>query len=269
MSNFFCGVWNEFVNFIGGKGGLVHWILYCFALLYCLFRTKRTRKIMAFPSVLILIFFFNPFFYKYIGIRFLQGIYWRLMWMVPIIFVIAYALTDSVYRIENKFLRPILILLACICIICTGKRIFSTETYKEKENDYKISQAAIEISDLIQSNLNDWKETIIVPNELLCDVRQYSCSVGLLYGRNAAGFISEIGENETRVYEEMSKENPDINLITNIGRINNCRYIVFNKEYHRIPEDLRSYGYEKITIIRGKYIVYRLIPEDTLERING
>lgn len=268
MSNFLGGVWNEFINFIGGRSGAFHWILYCVALIYCFFCTKRTRKIIAFPSILILLFFFNPIFYKYIGTRFLQGIYWRLMWMLPMVFIIAFSFTDIIYKCRGSALRPILVFVVAICIICTGKKIFGIETYTEKENNYKISQAAIEISDLVQSNLLDWKETIIVPNELLCDIRQYSCAVGLLYGRNAEGFISEIDEDEATVYQEMSKNNPDIALITNIAKKNNCRYIVLNNEFHKINQDLTVYGYEKITTIQSKYIVYRIIPENNLERVN-
>ena len=71
---------------------------------------------------------------------------------------------------------------------------------------YELPQAAVEIADLVQSRLVDWQETLIVPNELLCSVRQYSASACLLYGRNAEGFISGIGEEEQQVYEEMSSE---------------------------------------------------------------
>jgi len=110
--------------------------------------------------------------------------------------------------------------------------------------------------DYVKAHLQSWKETIIVPNELLCSVRQYSSAVCLLYGRNAGGFISDIGEDEQRVYEQMSKEDPDLALVTEIARNKNCRYIVFNTSFHQIPEDLSEYGYEKVTVIEDVYAVY-------------
>ena len=93
----------------------------------------------------------------------------------------------------------------------------------------------------------------------LCSVRQYSAAACLLYGRNAEGFISNIGEEEQQVYEEMSSEHPDVARVTEIAKNKNCRYIVFNTSFHQIPEDLTEYGYEKIAVIEDVYAVYSRI----------
>lgn len=98
-------LWNEFLNFIGGRGGAVHWLLFVAALASCFFLGKRERRVLFWPSVLVLIFFFNPFFYKYVGMRFLAGVYWRLLWMLPLSFVVAYALTRVVTEVKGGALR--------------------------------------------------------------------------------------------------------------------------------------------------------------------
>lgn len=249
-------VWGEFVNFIGGRSGILHWLLYVAALVCCFFLGKSERKKMVWPSLAVLFFFFNPFFYKYIGTKFLSGIYWRLLWMLPISFVIAYALIKLVYRIPKNAVRIGAVIVACACIIFTGTPVFSNVTYREKENAYEIPNAAITISDFIVGRSDEWKTTMIVPNELLCSIRQYSASACLLYGRNAGGFISDIGEDEMRVYEEMSKEKPDVAVITEVARQKNCGYIVFNTSFHQIPEDLSAYGYERLQIIEEVYVIY-------------
>ncbi len=261
MITYCYALWDEFINFIGGRSGFLHWILFCVSLLCCALMGKGERKRQFWPSVLVLLFFFNPLFYAYIGTKFLTGIYWRLLWMLPVSFVIAYALTQMIYKLKKNIVRVIAVVLACVCIAVTGEREFSAATYTEKENDYEIAQAAIEISDIVMGNLQNWKETIIVPNELFCDIRQYSCSVGLLYGRNAGGFISDIEPDEARVYDEMCKEQPDVALITQVGKARDCRYIVFNTAFHQIPEDLSGYGYEKIAVVQEDYVVYHRIPE--------
>lgn len=261
MITYCYAVWNEFINFIGGRSGLLHWMLFGIALLCCAFLGKGERKRLFWPSVLVLVFFFNPVFYRYIGTKFLSGIYWRLLWMLPISFVIAYAITQMAYKIRKDVVRVLVLVIACVCIMVTGEREFSRGTYSEKENGYEISQAAIEICDIVQGGLQNWKENIIVPNELFCDIRQYSCSVGLLYGRNAGGFISDIETDEASVYDEMCKEQPDLNLVTDIAKSYECRYIVFNTSFHQIPEDLSGYGYEKIAVVQEDYAVYRMIAE--------
>ena len=203
--------------------------------------------------------FFNPVFYKYVGTRFLSGVYWRLLWMLPWTFVIAYAVVRMAYRLGKQALRIVVVAVACVCIFVTGKPVLSAETYGERSNVYELPQAAVEIADLVQSRLVDWQETLIVPNELLCSVRQYSAAACLLYGRNAEGFISNIGEEEQQVYEEMSSEHPDVARVTEIAKNKNCRYIVFNTSFHQIPEDLTEYGYEKIAVIEDVYAVYSRI----------
>lgn len=253
------GVWEEFSEFVGGRNGALHLLLFFAALAVCFFLGKKERKRLFWPSVLVLIFFFNPLFYKYIGMRFLGGVYWRLLWMLPVSFVIAYALTRLVGKIQKNVLRVCAIVLACVCIIVTGEPIFSQTTYQEKQNEYELPQAAIEISDYVEGNLADWKETIIVPNELLCSIRQYSAAACLLYGRNSGGFITDIGEDEAKVFGEMSKEEPDLELVTRIALEKNCRYIVFNTSFHRIPEDLTEYGYQKQAVVEDVYAIYRRI----------
>lgn len=250
------GVWEEFSKFAGGKNGAGHLLLLLAALAVCFFAGRGARKRLFWPSILVLIFFFNPLFYKYIGMRFLGGVYWRLLWMLPISFVIAYALTILVGKIHKNALRAVAIVLACACIIVTGEPIFSQTTYQEKQNAYELPQAAIEIADYVEARLTDWKETLIVPNELLCSIRQYSAAACLLYGRNAGGFITDIGEEEAQVFAEMSKEEPDLEVVTRIAREKNCRYIVFNTSFHQIPEDLTEYGYQKEAVVEEVYAIY-------------
>lgn len=250
------GVWEEFSEFVGGREGALHLLLFAGALLCCFFFGKEARRRLFWPSVMVLLFFFNPLFYKYVGMRFLGGVYWRLLWMLPVSFVIAYVLTRLAGNIQKNLLRAAAVVLACVCIVVTGEPVFSQTTYREKENAYELPQAVIEIAGYVEGNLRDWKETIIVPNELLCSVRQYSAAACLLYGRNSGGFISDIGEDEAQVFEEMSKQEPDIELVTRIAREKNCRYIVFNTSFHQIPEDLRAYGYQKVTVIEDVYAMY-------------
>lgn len=252
-------VLGEFLEFTGGRSGALHWLLFCVALVACFFLGRQERKTLFWPSVLVLIFFLNPLFFKYVGVKFLAGVYWRLLWMLPVSFVIAYVLTKVVGMLQRNVVRVCASAVACACIIVTGTPIFSETTYQEKQNEYELPQAAIEIANHVEGRLCDWKETIIVPNELLCSVRQYSSAVCLLYGRNSGGFISDIGDEEAAVFAEMSKENPNLELVTSIALEKNCRYIVFNTSFHQIPEDLSEYGYQKDGVVEEVYVIYSRI----------
>ena len=249
-------LFGEFKNFIGGWEGAAHGLLFAVALCVCFFLGKRERRLLFWPSVLVLVFFFNPFFYKFVGLRFLSGIYWRLLWMLPVSIVTAYALTRVLYRVPKQAVRLLAALTACGCIYITGVPVFSQTTYRERDNRYELPSAVIGICDYVSARLPEWQGEIIVPNELLCDVRQYSSRVCLLYGRNFGGFITEIDDDERAVYDEMSREQPNVSVITEVARNRNCRYIVFNLSFHEIPEDLTGYGYAKVEVIEDIYAIY-------------
>lgn len=153
-------LWGEFVKFTGGRAGLVHLLLFAAALVCCFFLGKEERHRLFWPSVLVGIFFFNPVFYKYVGTRFLSGVYWRLLWMLPWTFVIAYAVVRMAYRLGKQALRIVVVAVACVCIFVTGKPVLSAETYGERSNVYELPQAAVEIADLVQSRLVDCRRRL-------------------------------------------------------------------------------------------------------------
>ena len=90
MAADFYSIWDNFKNFIGGRTGLFHWGMFCLALVF-LFLVGRKQKeekqavrFLVWPSVLVLLFLFNPLFYRYVGSRFFAGVYWRLFWMLSL-----------------------------------------------------------------------------------------------------------------------------------------------------------------------------------------
>lgn len=254
MADFYA-IWDNFKNFIGGRAGVLHVLLFGLALLSCMFMGKKQRRTLVYPTVLVFLFFFNPLFYRYIGNKFLSGVYWRLLWMVPLNFVTAYGLVALVCRFRRQAVRAAAVLAAAACIIVTGKCIYNEQTFTKADNLYKLPQAAIDVSDAMAAAGIDWKVRAVVPNELFCYVRQYRCDVGLLYGRNAGGFISDISDEAKAVYNEMCRETPDIGLLTDLCRQQEVVFICFNTEMQQIPKDLSAYGYLPYRTI-GEYSIF-------------
>lgn len=259
MKAYLDALWGEFVNFIGGGAGAAHWGLFLAALIGTFFLGRRERRKIFYPSLLVLLLFFNPLFYRYVGTRFLPGVYWRLLWMLPVSFAVAYVATRLLFVIPRRALRVAAAALACAVIFATGAPVFSRETYSEKENAYELPAAAIGVADTVDAWRTDaWKETMVAPSELLCSIRQYSPSACLLYGRNSGGFILDIGEDEEAVFGEMNKLEPDLGLIDRVAREKNCRFLVFNTAFHNVTDEgLGSLGYKRIATIEEDYAVYR------------
>ena len=124
----------EFVKFTGGRAGLVHLLLFAAALVCCFFLGKEERHRLFWPSVLVGNFLFQPGVLQICGNPLLSRVYWRLLWMLPWTFVIAYAVVRMAYRLGKQALRIVVVAVACVCIFVTGKPVLSAETYGERSN---------------------------------------------------------------------------------------------------------------------------------------
>ena len=88
MAADFYSILDNFKNFIGGRTGLFHWCLFCLAVVMLFFlgrkyqEEKQTVRFLVWPTILVLLFLFNPLFYRYVGSRFFAGVYWRLFWFL-------------------------------------------------------------------------------------------------------------------------------------------------------------------------------------------
>lgn len=263
MAADFYSIWDNFKNFIGGRTGLFHWGMFCLALVF-LFLVGRKQKeekqavrFLVWPSVLVLLFLFNPLFYRYVGSRFFAGVYWRLFWMLPISFTVAYTVVWLVFRWKKQFARIVVLVVAVLVVAVSGQKIYSGTNFMQAENEYKLPQAALDVADILAGAGVNWKVKSVVPNELLCYIRQYRCDIGLFYGRNVGGFISGIGDDETAMYQQMCRQKPDMSVVTDIAKRNEVVFLCFNRATQEIPEDLKPYGYHYYKET-GDYIIYML-----------
>lgn len=261
MAADFYSILDNFKNFIGGRTGLLHWVLFCAAVVAIFFLGKKYKeekqavRFLVWSSVLVLLFIFNPLFYRYVGSRFFAGVYWRLFWMLPISFSVAYVIVWLICRWKKQAVRVAVFVAALVTIMVSGQRIYSETTFTEAENEYKLPQAAIDVADIIGNSGYSWKVKAVVPDELFCYIRQYRCDIGLFYGRNVGGFISGIGEDEDAMHQQMCQEKPDMEVVTEIAKRNGLVFLCFNREEKELPDNMTPYGYHYY-METGDYIIY-------------
>ena len=174
MAADFYSILDNFKNFIGGRTGLFHWCLFCLAVVMLFFlgrkyqEEKQTVRFLVWPTILVLLFLFNPLFYRYVGSRFFAGVYWRLFWMLPVSFTAAYVVVWLVCRWKKQAVRIVVLVAALGTIALSGQKIYSKATFTEAENEYKLPQAALDVADILAGAGVNWKVRSVVPNELLC-----------------------------------------------------------------------------------------------------
>ena len=139
MAADFYSILDNFKNFIGGRTGLFHWCLFCLAVVMLFFlgrkyqEEKQTVRFLVWPTILVLLFLFNPLFYRYVGSRFFAGVYWRLFWMLPVSFTAAYVVVWLVCRWKKQAVRIVVLVAALGTIALSGQKIYSKATFTEAE----------------------------------------------------------------------------------------------------------------------------------------
>lgn len=255
MRESFSYVISNFKSFIGS--GWLMWGAFCAALLCCFFLGKDKRKKLFTVSVLLCVIIINPVVYRLIGDRFMSGVYWRLFWTLPIVVTVATVLTELTGRIRKEWIRVMAVGVLCLTIAFTGKSVINRGTYTEAENDYQLPQAAIDVSDIILDASEGNVTMAIVPDNLVCYIRQYTGSINLAYGRNIWGFINNPVDWQYELYDLMNAEPMDYAKLRDAAYEHNCRYIVFDKDQRELPENMDNYGYTLVGFA-DQYMVYAL-----------
>lgn len=219
-------------------------ILLAISLVFILARkhTEARGKMMALYSVLILIgVIYNPIV-AYVGTqKFMSedtAAYLRVFYLLPLMSVIAYAVTEYYmerWAEEAPKKKALVLLLLCITIIIAGQ-LYNRSMYVKAENIYKISEDALEISDMIQADKTEDKARIVLPQEenLWYGIRQYTGDIII------AGHTEDFDSRRTlREYEE-SKD---------------FSYVVIEKESEK-EKLLIKRGYTKLGESTS-YLVYK------------
>lgn len=182
-----------------------HYYFYAFPfvilLLLVVLKGRKLRFII--PSVLITLVIVNPFFYKVwdnIGMY----AYWRLLWTVPVIPVLACLAPGLTERIGNSWIKGA-VAAVCAALVALGGTILYDGTEKAftpAVNAEKLPEKIIEIADRLLE-LDDHPK-IIAQYPVGVYIRQYSGEIRTLYGRDVEAFIAPIDDKAMAVHKAVS-----------------------------------------------------------------
>jgi len=159
--------------------------------------------------------------------------YYRLLWIIPMYVVVAYAACLLLMKMKSDVVRRIVVVALMLVIVFTGKYAYSDKAIMFKaENLYHIPQEVIDICDLISPEGDDERVWAIFPEELTWFVRQYDSKILMPYGADyiEEGFTSVAYYAMKNVEVIDGVEVLDIDKLIEATRFEECRYII-------IPED--------------------------------
>lgn len=231
-----------------GTGLITIWFL--ISVVYLLINEKRKdiKIVFVYVPLIVLLIFFNPLFagiaYTYLD----GGIYYRLLWLLPVTLVIAYTIVNIYGRLSGK-MKYIFASAAVITIIFSGKLIYADPQFGFAENMYHVPSQVVDICNAIE--VEGREVTAVFPAELMQYVRQYSETVCMPYGRE---LMVGSWDSWNNLYGIMESDAPDAKELANEARSQGCIYIILPEDKKTIGS-LSAYGYDEFERVDG-YIIY-------------
>lgn len=174
--------------------GIGHYlILYIISLVIIAIKgTDRAKRYFLFIPMIYLITIYNPMFTKIITKYFTGSeVFWRLWWLLPIEFSIAYSFV-LIWNLKNtKSYKAMVFLTEVILIIMAGNLVYTKENgFEIAENLYKIPQSIIKQTQYILDSQEESTilktATVMAPPEPLHSVtmRQLTSKINLFWSRD-------------------------------------------------------------------------------------
>ena len=205
---------------------------------------------MVYLSVAVLgIFLFPAFSYLVIDLLGEEETYYRMLWILPMGVVIAYAAVKFLASVKKQWIQAVLLCLLAVYIMIGGHLIYKSPQFSKAENIYQVPDAVVHICDTIQ--VEGREVCAVMPNELIQYVRQYSPYVVMPYGYDV---LVERWWIDDELEEEMSREISNAERLATMARERKCHYIVLNQN-HSVEGDLGDYDYILIAGMDG-YDIY-------------
>lgn len=196
--------------------------------------------------------FLNPYFTEFVAQR-VTGVdvYWRLYWILPVYILIAYVLSDIIYK-ERRFIGIVCLCGTLLMINYAGKYMYGEDLYfTDHSNKYKILEEVVKVCELI--GVDEKEVTCLFPESLAYYPRQYSSNINVIKARNINGNMSLIPNTDysydylyDKVYESCDI---DSNEISKLLKDLNVEYI-----YTRTPIETYEFSLYSILEEYGGYL---------------
>jgi hypothetical protein len=241
-------------NLYWGSGYYPYLLL--LSLLYLLiFKRKKNGIRDTLPFVLILLFlFFCPLSASVISRCLGTDVYWRVLWLLPVIPIIALAATELLHNLHSRITHCILLILFVGVIAFCGKGMMEAGSYVKLANYQKVPNEVPVICEIIREKAaEDQIDEIRIATDdyLSAYLLVYDPSLLMPYGRGGQGALTKAA---AKLYEEISSERPRYKRLARLAAKSECNFLVL-PEAHKAPNTgVGVYHYVEI----GQVATYKI-----------
>ena len=244
-------MWNEVIAFYEGYAGtgmIIALFLAAEIYLFVTEKNKNTRITFLYVPVILLVMFFNPLFAKIVCAFTGNEIYWRILWLVPIVPVLAYVAVRIILSVNGRKKIVAGVGIALVLMI-SGKLVYKNPGFVKAENLYHIPQAVVNLCEAIRE---DEIVRAAFPVEHLYYVRQYTDDIYMAYGRE---MLRSDWNAHNSLYDVLMVPVLDVDVVAAELRKWGCKYVVFSED-KELNGEFEDYGFEFFHATDG-YVVYR------------
>lgn len=238
--------------------GFYQYLILVSAIYLMIFHRKKhsTRQVLAFSFTVLFVFLF-PFTAVIIRRCIGASVYWRTLWLLPTIPIIALAATEFLRSKHSKLVQAVLLLVCCGVIALSGKDMISAEYYVKTSNRQKVPDEIARACTLVlEEAVKDGIDEIYMAadDHVASYARVFDASIHQPYGRRRMGALTK---KSRRIYTLMHQPEPrKYRRIAWLCKRNKCNFLVIS-----VPENKKSkierYGYTEIGTA-GAYVVFQL-----------
>lgn len=259
-----------FKNYAGGRYIVV---LFLLALIYLLImeKNKRRRALFVYMPLTLLFLFFFPIFRK-VFVRLMGGegdTYYRVLWLVPMGMVIAYAgvkIAGLLCEKKGIWMKRVTLAVVAAAVMLCGRYVYASQYMSKAENLYHLPQKVIDICDVIAPEDGEERIWAVFPTDLVYFVRQYDTDIQMLYGRE---MVEPKWQYAEPVHTIMNHPTTiDVEELLKLTRERYCTYIVL-PDNKGVTEEPENFGLELLDTIEGYPIYYDPVAEQMKEETFG
>ena len=234
-----------------GKG-----FLFLLLLIGCLFlgiklEASANKTLLVWFPVFVMCIYFCPMWIIYKNLRDDVEILYRILWMIPMGLIVAYALVEVIFMLPSKA-RFVSFAAAVFLIISGGTYIYSNPQFAKAENIYHIPSEIVKICDELE--LPGREVRVCFPIEMVQYVRQYNTRICQPYGRDNLLWGTDY-DAYSNIASILDEEVIDTSALADELRRSDTPYFVVSKDTE-LSEDICDYDFS-LSFTVGDYLVYK------------
>ncbi|MCD7868573.1 MAG: hypothetical protein LUG62_10400 [Clostridiales bacterium] len=219
-----------------------------------IFRGKKRIVQLFIGYVALTVFlYFCPWTAKIIMNCIGRSVYWRVLWMIPLIPFLSGTGAELIRNHNPLAARGIIAALVIALVVISGESVWQAGNYELVDNAQKVPDDVVRVCDAIRENSGEAEICLATDDHLATYVRIYDPSILMPYGRRGKGAENNKSED---LYDEIMSGDVDFERVGELARSLQCDYLAVKIYSTESLEEIKSTGYSLVRIVGQYYILH-------------